>query len=473
MGGRALTYDQLNRAANRIARAVLKKRGLGSEPIMSLFEHGVEAIIACIGILKTGNILVAVDPSLPSQHIAFMLDDSQARLILTDDKNYLVATRLANGGRHVIAIDSVEENLCTDNLGLRISPDAIAQIRYSSGSAGRPKGIACNHRRFLNSRRQINEVDLIYPDDRMLILRHPSAATRDVFKGLLVGGVVLPFDIKREGFSRLAEFIKEERISYYSSTTSTFRYLIQELRDSETLSSVRIVYLDGEALSKREVESYKKHFSEKCLLVNMYGSNEVGGLCHFIINKDTIIDTPIVPAGYPLPDKEIFIVDDNGNEVGFKQVGEIAVRSRNLFSKYWENTELTAAKFIPDSKGGDHYIYLTGDLGCMLPDSCVIYLGRKDLEIKIRGYKVSPTEVEVAMLLHPQIQEVGVAAWDREGGEKYLAAYVVPRENTRPTVDELRQFLHAQLPDYMIPSRFVFLKELPLTNGKQIGRAHV
>jgi acyl carrier protein len=173
-----------------------------------------------------------------------------------------------------------------------------------------------------------------------------------------------------------------------------------------------------------------------------------------------------VPTGYAVRDKEIFIVDDQRTDLGFNQVGEIAVRSRYIYPGYWNNSELTAAKFKADPQDPDMLIYFTGDLGLILPDGCLIHKGRNDFRQKIRGYAVDLLEVEQALLQHRHIREAGVRAWDREDGEKYLAGYLVPGPESELNASEIREFLSHKLPDYMIPSAFKLVEALPLTNGK-------
>ncbi len=155
-----------------------------------------------------------------------------------------------------------------------------------------------------------------------------------------------------------------------------------------------------------------------------------------------------------------------GKEVASGQVGEIAVKSRHLASGYWQQPELTRSKFLADPEGGDERIYLTGDLGRMLSDGFLIHMGRKDLMMKVRGYRVDISEVERALLEHPGIKDAGVRAWERAENDKYLAGYIVPREGSTLNVSEIREFLGKKLPEYMIPAVFKFMESLPLTNGK-------
>jgi acyl carrier protein len=227
-----------------------------------------------------------------------------------------------------------------------------------------------------------------------------------------------------------------------------------------------MIQLGGEPLYKADLEHYKKHFASNCILRNGLSGNEMGPICQYWITKKTEINSSIVPVGYPVEGKKIVLLDDEQRKVGVNQIGEIAVTSRYLSSGYWNKSELTKDKFLAGDECGDERFYLSGDLGRMLPDGCVIYLGRKDDQIKIRGAKVEIGEVQAVLSEHPQIKYSAIVAYDRSGGDKYLAAYVVPGELPAPSVTEVTEYLKKKLPNYMIPSAFIFLESLPLSNGK-------
>jgi len=400
-----------------------------------------------------------------------MAVDSSAGAILARNRSLSIVAGLGERGWRVINLDAIDSGLLAENLGLKLSPDASAQIRYTSGSTGKPKGVLRSHRRNLHSNLLTINATRICPADRLLVLRHVGVATKDVFNGLLVGAAVFPFDIRKDGLSKLPDFIVDHGITCYASTPSIFRYFISEVSDGRQFSSVRMVQLGGEPLFSREVESYKTHFTESCVLMNQLSSNESGTLCQYLIGKETVINGPIVPVGYPVEGKEILLLDEDGKEVGLNQVGEIAVQSRYLSDGYWGDRQVNDTRFVPDPNGGEERVFLTGDLAQMLSDGMVVYFGRKDDQVKIRGCKVHISEVHALLLEHPQVKQAAVVAWDRESGEKYLAAYVVPSGNSFPPIDELQSFLRQKLPDYMTPAAFVFLDALPLINGKLDRRA--
>ena len=242
------------------------------------------------------------------------------------------------------------------------------------------------------------------------------------------------------------------------------------LTGKEEFPKLRVINLAGEPVYRADIELYKKHFSPECLLVNTFGAHEVGPIRLYVIDKETRITGEIAPVGYEFPGKEILLLDDNGQEVGFNQVGEIAVRSRYLSLGFWRRPDLTEAKFLPDPNGGDRRIYLTGDLGRMLPDGCLEHLGRKDFQVKIRGLRVEVAEVEGALRSMGAIREAVVIAREDKPGDKCLVAYVVPARDVASSISEVRSFVEQKLPPFMVPSRFVILDALPLTPNGKVNR---
>ena len=245
-----------------------------------------------------------------------------------------------------------------------------------------------------------------------------------------------------------------------------FRQLAEVAPLQDKLPHLRLLRLSGAPITKLDFDLYKNNFCSTTLLEIMMGSTESRGICRAVVDQAFSFPEDGTPAGYPYPDKKILLLDENGREVGPGEVGEIAVQGGTSSDGYWNRPEDNSAKFLRDPKTAEEPICLTGDLGRMRPDGFMIHLGRKDFMVKIRGYRVEFAEIEQALLEHPEVKETGIVAWDREPGEKYLVAYVVAKRASQPTVDELRAFLKEKLSDYMIPSAYVFLDSLPLTNGK-------
>jgi amino acid adenylation domain-containing protein len=468
------TYAELNQVANRIARAILAHLGKGEEPVALLFDHGAFNIAAILGILKAGKIYVSLDPAIPQARTREMLEDSQAKLLLTDAKRFGQARELTQGGQEILNCDELNPNIASENLDLPIGPEACALILYTSGSTGRPKGVLHNHRNILVETRNRTNALRICPEDRLALWHSCSFANsiRNLYGALLNGATVFPYDLAAEGFAPLAEWLDTYRITIVHTLATTFRAFIAALTPEATFPALRILQLGGEPIISEDVKHFQRRFSPHCVLVHVIGPTETFAIRRHFITHEWRSGEPKIPVGYAVRDKEVLLLDEMGRQVGPDQIGEIAVRSKYLALGYWRRPDLTEAVFLADPRGGDERLYLTGDLGIMRPDGCLIHMGRKDLQVKIRGHRVEVADIEGALLKLDSVKAAIVHAQPEDRGEQRLVAYVEPSAGRTPTVSELRRALAQALPDYMIPSAFVFLDALPLLpNGKIDRRA--
>ena len=465
----ALTYDALNKAANRVARVVLEKCSDSDTPVVVIFDHDVPILVAILGVLKAGKICLVLDPSYPEQRANYIIEDSQAKLILTDRKSFSLARKFSQTEHLIFNIDEIDLNVPAENLGLAISPDAFAFILYTSGSTGQPKGVIQNHRNVVHNAMRYASGCRISAEDKVTLLASlgTGQGTPTAFSALLSGAALYPLHVKQEGLADLGRWLHAEEITIYISTPSLFRSFVGTLTGQEEFPKLRTIRLGAEQIRKSDIELYQKHFSEKCLLALFLSATEAGNLCQYFVDKETKIPGDTVPAGRPVDGIGILLLDDNGREVGPNEIGEIVVKSRFISPGYWRNPELTKAAFLPD---GDKRIYRTGDLGRLLANGELEHLGRKDFLIKIRGYRVEVGEIESALLQLDQVKEAVVVAMDNRASDKRLVAYVVPAGQPPPSASELRSFLEEKLPDYMIPSAFVMLDALPLNSTGKVDR---
>ena len=464
-----LSYAALNKVANRVARALLAQRGEGAESIALLLEHNASMIAAILGVLKAGKVYVPLDPSFPYARNAYILEDSQAGLIITNNENRSLAESLRESGHSLSNIDEIDATLSDENVNLSISADNLANIIYTSGSTGQPKGVVQNHRNLLNVAMRYTNGLQISAEDRLTLLQSYSVAgsVSNMLGALLNGASLFPFNVKEEGLIELADLLVEEEITVYHSVPTVFRQFANLLTGKEEFPELRLVRLGGEPVSAEDVQLYKRYFHSNSIFVNSYGASEAASVLRYCVDKDTEISGAAVPVGYPLGDVEILLLDDDGKAVGFDQVGEIAVKSRYISPGYWQKPDLTQATFTTDPQDEGERIYRTGDLGYMQPDGCLVVTGRNDFRVKIRGFRIEVAEIELALRGLSKVKEAAVVAHEDQRGEKQLVAYVVPQPEQVPAISELRGFLKDKLPDYMVPSAFVVLDALPLTpNGK-------
>jgi amino acid adenylation domain-containing protein len=409
---------------------------------------------------------VLLDPTLPHARIRYILDDVQAGLLVTSEE-YLLMVKAVAGQNSWLNMDEVDTGRCAENPDIALTPGACAYVLYTSGSTGRPKGIVENHRNLLHYiMTETNDLH-ICAEDRLTFL---ASQGRDIFRAVLNGAAVYPLEVKQEGFSGLARWLIEEEITIYNSVASAFRHFVNTLTGIEEFPHLRLIKLMGETVYRQDVELYQKHFSAHCIFVNWYGPNETGLLSHYLIDKTMRLTNSVVPVGYAVKDKEVQVWDEDDKEAPVGQPGEIVVRSRYLSPGYWRRPDLTDGAFLRDSSESAERLYRTGDMGSMGPDGCLIHLGRKDFQVKIRGHRVEVAEVETALLDLDGVREAVVLAREDAPGERCLVAYVVPTGARPPTTSSLRRALTAKLPDYMIPSAFVFLDALPLIGIGKIDR---
>lgn len=464
-GEHVFTYNALNQFANRIARAILIKRQ--AEPIAMLFESGAPIIAAILGVLKVGKFYVPLDPSLPQARISYILEDSQAGLLLTDSRNISFAKKLQISGLEILNIDEIDSSISCENLDLPLQPDNFAYIIYTSGSTGQPKGVIQNHRYILHLTMNYTNSGHICANDKLALLYSPNfaGAVRDIFCSLLNGATLLPYDVKQQGLIGLSSWLNQQEITILFAVATMFRHFVNTLTQQEEFPKLRLIQVGSETVYKKDVELYKQHFSNDCIFVANLGGSEISPIRQYFVDRETEIIGSTVPAGYAVEDHEVLLIDDEGKPVEFNQIGEIVVRSRYLFCGYWQRPDLTEAVLLKDVQEENKLLYKTGDLGCMLPDGCLLHLGRKDFQVKVRGYRIDVSEVEMALINTNLIQEAAVVASPDNLG---LRAYIVPLVPQQVlSLRELRSLLLESLPDYMVPSTFMILEALPLTpNGK-------
>jgi len=468
-----LTYEELSQAANRVARSILEKSGEGERPVALLLEHGGQVITAMLGLLKAGKFYVPLDPLLPHVRNTSILEDSHADFVITDDKNLDLAKRLSKNESKVINLDKIDSSMPDENIGLSISPNTPSCIIYTSGSTGGPIGVVQNHRNVLHQTLRMTNAFQICAEDRLTLLASCSTgqAMTNIYNALLNGAALFPLNIREEGLAHLGAWLIGKEITIYHSSATVFRYFVDTLTGKEAFPKLRLVKLGSEPVFTRDLGLYKKYFSQDCIFVNALSSTETGTVCAYFLNKETPISGSAVPVGYALEDMEVSVLDDDGGmEAGFNHVGQIAVKSLYLSPGYWQGSDFTEAKFLADSSGGEERIYLTGDLGYMMPDGCLVHTGRKDFQTKIRGYRIEVNEIEKALLGLSAIKQAIVVGWEDRPGDQRLVAYLVPNRQPAPSVSELRRFLGDQLPDYMLPSAFVILDTLPLSPSGKVDR---
>jgi amino acid adenylation domain-containing protein len=469
-----ITYDELDRFSNRVAHVVLEKCGAKTAPIALLFEPGPSMVAAILGVLKSGRFFLPLDPASPLARTAGILKGSLVTHLLTDAKHRAATAHLALSASQVIDVDDLDPQVADGPCDQLAQAESLACVLYTSGSAGEPKGVLHTHRNFLHSIREHTNSMGLHSEDRVSLLASYCylAGMTSTWRALFNGGTLCVFNLRGEGWGELPRWLSAEGITIYQSVPTLFRQWAQALTGSIRFPKLRIIHLGGEPVTIYDVELYKKYMSEDCVLVHNLGSTEVPTFRQYFINKETPVTGNVVPVGYPVEEKEVILLDESGRELGFDEVGEIVVKSRYIALGYWQKPEVTRSAFLSDPRGGDERLFRTGDLGRIRPDGCLEHLGRKDRQVKIRGIRIEPAEVEAVLAEHPSVRQAIVTAYEEAPGQKELVAYVVPAPDMRPSATVLREYLRGLLPGQMVPTAFVALDRIPVTtNGKVDRRA--
>ncbi len=466
---KSLSYSELDRLSNRVARRIVGAVGSAKEPVVLMLEQGIAPVAAILGVLKAGRPYVPLDLDLPDRDLQTMAADSGAGLVLAEGDAVGRARSIASSGMAVVDIadflDAGEEAAMQPTA----DPGSPAYIFYTSGTTGRPKGVVDCHRNVLHNVLRYTNTLHIVAGDRLTLIQPPSfsGTVSSLFGALMNGATICPFDLRRSTPSALAAWLNAEEVSIYHSVPALFRGF---LTGDRFFPSVRLVRLEGDRASRLDWELFCRHFTSDCLLVNGLGITETGLVRQYFLDRQSSVPPGHLPVGYPIDDMDCLVVDHDGRPLEPDQPGEIAVRSRFLALGYWGSPDATDAAFHPDPADDSVRVFRTRDRGLLRPDGCLEYLGRSDLRIRIRGQWVDPERVEAALAALPSIADAVVVGRQDHRGELSVVGYVVPASGAPPAPAEIRRALRDRLPAVMVPSHFVLLDSLPLNAHQKVDR---
>ncbi len=469
-GDAALTYAELDRAANQLAH-LLRRRGVGPDARVGVcLERGPEMVIALLAVLKAGGAYAMLDPGLPPARLALLLDDLAAPVVLSRAP---LRGRLP-GELDVLCVDAERERIGREPdtaPAVRITPEHLCYVIYTSGSSGLPKGTEVPHRAIPGFFRG---ADYARFDRDTVVLQHSSvswdALTLELWPALLTGGRCVLYAGQSLDPEELAREVERHGVTTLWLTAALFN-LVVDTRP-ELLDAVRQVMTGGEAVSAAHLRRARER-SPGLRLVNGYGPSEctVFTSCHVVGGE---VAGGEVPIGRPVGDRRVYVLDAWGEPVPVGVPGELHVGGPGVARGYLGQPALTAEKFVPDAFGGEPgaRLYGSGDRVRWLATGELEFLGRVDAQVKIRGFRIEPGEIEAVLLEHPDVGEAAVTVREDEPGERRLAAYVVARAGVEIHGAELRAYLRERLPEHLVPAAFVALDSLPLTpNGKLDRRA--
>ncbi|MFS0762819.1 amino acid adenylation domain-containing protein [Peribacillus phoenicis] len=466
-----MTYQTLNERSNQLAR-YLQSRGVGPEVMVGIcVERSLDMMVGILGILKAGGAYVPLDPAHPKDRLAYILEDSDVSLVITQET---VLSSLKETKAALICLDRDQHfwsSKAVTNLHVPVATDGLAYVIYTSGSTGRPKGVLVTHQNVI---RLMHETEEWYDFNERdtWTLYHSYAfdfSVWEIWGALLYGGklIIVPYKTTRT-FESFYELLVQERVTVLNQTPTAFRQLmrVDEQNERSTSLALRYVIFGGEALDPRMLQGwFDRHGHQKPQLVNMYGITETTVHVTYrpITKKDIYSSNSII--GTPIRDLQVYILDEHLQTVPRGTVGEMYVGGLGVARGYLNQDQLTKERFIPSPFDPMERLYKTGDLAHYMESGELAFVGRNDNQVKVRGFRIELGEIEAALKAHKSIQDVIVTVINNDTQEDSIVAYVVLNEPFSST--EIRKFMRSKVPQYMVPNIITEVPELPLTvNGK-------
>jgi amino acid adenylation domain-containing protein/non-ribosomal peptide synthase protein (TIGR01720 family) len=472
-GQEKLTYNQLNKKANQLAEKLVT---MGVKPgvlVGICVERSLDMVVAPLAVLKAGAAYIPLDPAYPGERLAFMLEDAQVQVLLTQTKlvNILPAHSL-----QVLCLDADWPPVTAELPP--VHPCDLAYVIYTSGSTGKAKGVIVQHRSLINAFFAWKEAYQLCSVTSHLQMASFAfdVCTGDLIRALCSGGklVLCPRDFLLEP-QKLYELMLQEKVDCAEFVPAVLRNLMQYLAQSgQRLDFMRLLICGSDSWYGSEYNQFRSYCGSQTRLINSFGVTEATiDSCYFETTEDLPTER-LVPIGRPFANTQLYILDSHLQPVPIGVPGELYIGGAGVAQGYLNRSQLTAEKFIshPFSHQPDARLYKTGDLARYLTNGEIEFLGRIDNQVKIRGYRIELPEIETILASHPKVKENVVIVREDEPGKKRLVAYAVPVEKSNLSIQELRQLIKQKLPNYMVPSAFVILDALPTTpNGKLDRRA--
>ena len=464
------SYAELNAAANRVAHGILKRGG--ASPVAVLMDQDDPAVPALLGVLKTGRPYVFLDPDDSAGRWEGIIAATGAELIVTPSARIPSLDAVRAGSCAVLEYEGLDAGTRSDNPCLEIGPDTMAAVFFTSGSTGQPKGVVRDHRQFLHSTWLNTNTYYVSPSDRLTLLYFPgfTASVPNIYDAMLNGAALCSANPRRMTPRNLLEWIRRERITHFNPSVGLWRGLLETAPGETRWPDLRLVTLGGQAIYGNDLRQFQTRFGEGAVLLFVLAMTEAGAVTQAYADHSVVAEDGPMPAGYPVADKDVTVLDAEGRHLGRDEVGRIAITSAYLSRGYWGDEERTLKHFRPAGEDGRLRTFLTGDRGLIRPDGCLEYFGRDDSVVKIRGYRVDTAAVEAVLNGHPSISGAVVTAGAWRGREQTLAAHVVVRRDGPEARPDVRTYVSGRLPAYMAPDHVVFLDALPLTPSGKVDR---
>lgn len=476
---RTLTYQELYELSNQLGHRLRQLGVIPNKLVAVLMDKGWEQIVAVLGILIAGGAYVPIDPQLPQERKNYLLENSEVQIILT--QSWLQEKLELPPGMQYLCIDTNElAKESKQPLKSVQTPDDLAYVIYTSGSTGLPKGVMITHRNVVNVVVHTNQRFNIGSQDSILALTslNHDLSVYDIFGLLAAGGkIIIPDAVAIKDPGHWAKLLIEKQVTLWNSVPAMMEMLVA-YAESESIAlptSLRLAILGGDWLPV-SLPNRLKALVEGIQILSIGGPTETTIWNIGYLIQEVNPDWKSIPYGKPMANSQYYILNTALEDCPVWVIGEMYCAGVQLAQGYWRNEEKTHTNFITHPRTGDRTertlrdrIYRTGDLGRYLPDGNIEFCGRADFQIKIRGYRIETGEIEAALMQHPAVRTAVITAIGQHNSKERLVAYILSK-NQNPSIEDLHNFLSEKLPEYMLPSAFIFLDSLPLSANGKVNR---
>ncbi len=470
-----LSYRELNSRANQLAHHLIQE-GVAPESIVGLcIDRSVGMLVAMLGILKAGGAYLPLDPAYPAERIAFMCSDSGVKIVIAEARN----THLfADSDARILLLDQLQEHLASSEVSnpLHVADDdSLAYVIYTSGSTGMPKGVLITRRSVINHNMSVTRAFGLTSTDHVLQFASLNfdAAVEEILPTLLCGATLVLRNADVPSCTELLQMVRNESLTVLDLPTAYWSEWVYELSQAnmEVPESVRLVIVGGERVPPERYAQWKKS-CRNVRWLNTYGPTETTIISTLYDATGDPKERWDVPIGHPISNSQAYVLDEHLNHVPIGVEGELYIGGMGIARGYLNRPAITAERFVPDpfAATAGSRMYRTGDQVRYLPDGNLLYVGRRDQQVKLRGFRVEVGEIEAALSNYTHVREAVVEVKEDSSGEKRLVAFCVPAGKDELTPTLLREHLRTQLPEYMIPAVFVTTESLPHTPSGKIDR---
>lgn len=482
-GSQSLTYDELNRKSNQMGHFIIKHNIGPNQPVGLLLNNSVELIIGILGVLKSGNAYVPIDPKYPNERVTNIIEGSSIVLAVTSEE---LLGKLPKGIKSIaLNRDSTQiQRESVDNLHVEIKPDYLCYVINTSGSTGLPKSVGLSHKNITNMINWFLSTNQIRAEDKVFLFTSIcfDLTQKNIYTALSAGAQLHISLFTVYDPYRIRDYIENEKITWITCTPSVIAPMIENNSDDQLkkLESIRFVYLGGEVARKSIFKNWIENRWFNAIVVNTYGPTECSDVVTvYPISKADLHRESEFSIGKPIPNLKIYILDKYQKPLPIGIKGEICIAGKGVSIGYLNDSEKQLEKFIPNPfcSVEDPIIYKTGDLGRFRSDGNIEIIGRNDNQVKIRGFRIELEEIETVLIKHIMISNVAVCAKKINESEVKLVAYISFKKDVTKmeavSYKSLRDFVKISLPEYMVPEQFIVIDSFILTSNGKIDRKNL